>query len=117
MGNLVKQLELALLDPKTRKSPLKLNELLADDFFEFTQSGLSYSKKDIIDILPTLPQEQFSVRDYHERLIAQDTVLVHYVCDRFVPLTELKRCTLCSSIWQNRNDRWQMIFFQGTPAK
>jgi hypothetical protein len=113
----VKKFELDLLDPKTRKSKKKLNELLADDFFEFTQSGTACSKQNIIDILPTLPKEKFSVHDYQEKNLTPDIILVHYIADRIVPTSGLERRTLCSSVWQKNAGRWQMIFFQGTPAK
>lgn len=113
----VQQFELDLLNPETRKSPERLSLLLADDFFEFTQSGLSHTKQDIIDILPTSPEEIFSVNSYQEKKLSDGIILVHYVADRFVPATGLKRCTLCSSVWKFTDNRWQMIFFQGTPQK
>lgn len=90
---------------------------MADDFFEFTQSGTATTKQDIIDALPKLSEEKFIVRDYTEKQLSGDLVLVHYIADREILESKEKRCTLCSSIWQNRNNAWQMIFFQGTPAK
>jgi len=114
---LVKQFELDLLDPTTRRSPQKLATLLADDFFEFTQSGTVSTKQDVIDALPTSPEEKFNVRDYQEKKLTDNVVLVHYIVDRLVIESNLKRCTLCSSVWKYIDNRWQMIFFQGTPAK
>ena len=116
-NHIVKKFELELLSPEIRKSPERLNELLADDFFEFTQSGTATSKQNIIDVLPKLPEEKFIVRDYTEKQLSNDLILVHYIADREVLESGEKRCTLCSSIWQIRNNNWQMIFFQGTPAK
>jgi hypothetical protein len=46
--NLVINLEKELLSPKTRKSKTRLNELLADDFFEFMQDGNPANKLDIL---------------------------------------------------------------------
>lgn len=116
-NHIVKELELELLSPETRKSTKRLNELLADDFFEFTQSGTAHTKQDIINVLPKCPEEKFVVRDYNEKKLSADLVLVHYIADREILESGEKRCTLCSSIWQNINNEWQMIFFQGTPAK
>ena len=113
---IVKELEFELLNPETRRSPERLNELLADDFFEFTQSGTANSKQNIIEVLPKLPEEKFAVRDYTEKQLSSNLVLVHYVADREILESGEKRCTLCSSIWRKREDSWQMIFFQGTPA-
>lgn len=114
---IVKELELKLLNSETRKFPQILNELLADDFFEFTQSGTAHTKQDIINVLPKCPEEKFIVRDYNEKRLSADLVLVHYIADREILESGEKRRTLCSSIWQNINNEWKMIFFQGTPAK
>lgn len=114
---IIKEFELELLSPEVRRSPKRLHELLADDFFEFTQSGTAHTKGDILNILPKCPEEKFVMRDYHEKLLSVDLVLVHYIVDREILETNEKHCTLCSSIWQNRNKNWQVIFFQGTPAK
>jgi hypothetical protein len=115
-NHIVKEFELELLSPETRKSPERLNELLAEDFFEFTQSGTAATKQNIIDALPKLPEEKFVLRDYTEKQLTDNLVLVHYIADREVLESGEKRRTLCSSIWQNKNNNWQMIFFQGTPA-
>jgi hypothetical protein len=116
-NHIVKKFELELLSAEVRKSPERLNQLLADDFFEFTQSGTATTKQDIIKVLPKLFEEKFIVRDYMEKYLADDLVLVHYIADREILDSGEKRCTLCSSIWKNKNNNWQMIFFQGTPAK
>ena len=115
--NHIKKLELELLDPKVRKSPERLSELLADDFFEFNQSGGISTKESVVNGLPKCPEEKFSVRDFESKEISTDVILVHYIADREILESGKKRCTLCSSIWQKKNDKWQMIFFQGTPAK
>jgi hypothetical protein len=115
-NHIVKELELELLSPETRKSPERLSELLSDDFFEFTQSGLVATKKDIIDALPKSPEEKFVVSDYIEKHLSENLILVHYIANREILESGEKRRTLCSSIWQKKNDNWQMIFFQGTPG-
>ncbi len=88
-----------------------------DDFFEYNQSGGLSTKQSIIEGLPKCPEERFSVRNYQEKMLCPDTILVNYIADRKILESGLERCTLCSSIWQNRNGSWQMVFFQGTPSK
>ncbi|HAQ48986.1 MAG TPA: DUF4440 domain-containing protein, partial [Glaciecola sp.] len=46
---IIKQLELELSNPATRKSKDRLDVLLADDFEEIGKSGTRYSKTDIIN--------------------------------------------------------------------
>ncbi|QQS59608.1 nuclear transport factor 2 family protein [Candidatus Peregrinibacteria bacterium] len=113
----VKELEIELLQPNTRRSVKRLNELLADDFFEFMQSGGSTNKKEIIAYLPNAPEEQFIVREMEAKVLSKDNILLHYIADRKVLESGEEKCTLCSSVWQMREGKWQMIFFQGTPAK
>ena len=114
--NLIKKLELELLKPEVRKSEEKLNKLLADDFFEIAKDGKRYSKKDIIKILPQRPEEIFIVKDFEIKKIASNTILATYIADREIVETNQKSRTLCSSLWQKKNGKWQMIFFQGTPT-
>lgn len=115
--NQVKELELELLSPEVRKSPERLGDLLAEDFFEYNQSGGLSTKQSIIEGLPKCPEERFDVRNYREKQLAPGTILVNYIADRKILESGLERCTLCSSIWQKRDGKWQMVFFQGTPAK
>ena len=67
--------------------------------------------------LPKCPEERFFIRDYEEKVLSSDVVLVHYIADREILESGENRCTLCSSIWQKRNNNWQMIFFQGSAKK
>ena len=113
----VKELEMELLQPETRKSVERLHELLGDDFFEFMQSGSATNKRDVIGHLPNSPEEEFKVREMEAKVLSQDTVLLHYIADRRIIESGEEKCTLCSSVWQKRVGKWQMIFFQGTPAK
>lgn len=117
MNYIVKEFELALLSDKVRKSPAKLDEYLSDEFYEFTQSGQLFTKKDIIDCLPNLPEEIFIVENYSEKVLAEDIIHVTYFTERKIPSTWEKKFTICSSIWKKYNSKWQMIFFQWTPWK
>lgn len=113
----IKKLELELLTLSARTSKKRLTELLANDFYEFAKDGKKYSKREIIKILPKCPEEKIVTSKFEIKEIAKDTALVSYVAAREVVKTKEKTRTLCSSIWQKRNDAWQMIFFQGTTAE
>jgi hypothetical protein len=71
-----------------------LDELLADDFFEFAQKGTSHTKKDIIKYLPQANEEKFIMKNYTEKVISENTVLVNYVAYREILETKEKRKTL-----------------------
>jgi len=110
-------LEIELLQFETRKSRERLNELLAEDFFEFMQSGAPTDKKAMVEYLPTSPEEEVHVREMNAKVLSEDNILLHYIADRIVLNSGEEKCTLCSSVWQKRDGKWQMVFFQGTPAK
>jgi hypothetical protein len=103
MEQLIYELETSLLNPSTRKSVEKLNELIADDFVEFGSFGRIYTKKDILKYLPIEDHHELTVEDFMVKELAQNVVLATY---------SLNGC-LRSSIWKNTNEKWQMVFHQG----
>ena len=121
-ASLLRNLEEQLLRPEIRKSRERLNELLADGFAEFGSSGHVFDKAEIIE---SLQQEQYRPRarsaetviaDFLVRRLAPQTLLVTYRLIVRDEGTEEPRHTLRSSIWQSIDNRWKMIFHQGTPA-
>lgn len=111
----IKMLELELLKPGVRLSKERMNELLAYDFFELAKDGKKYNKRQIIRILPQCPEEKFVTSKFEVKEISPHTALVTYIAAREVVRTKQKSRTMCSSIWQLRDKKWQLIFFQGTP--
>ena len=105
-------LENLLLQPETRKSQSKLNELLADEFREFGSSGRIYSKDDILKKLPTEKNTKFFLSEFEIKQLSPTTVLSTYKVRQVIG--EQITFSLRSSIWQKVNNDWQMIFHQGT---
>ena len=114
ISELIKVLELELLNPAIRNSKERLNELLADDFYEIGESGKQYNKQEIINILPTLSDIKYSVQNFNAIEIADDMVLATYQIQKDNISSGDRTFSLRSSIWQNRNGNWQIIFHQGT---
>lgn len=118
--NHIQSLEQELLKPEIRRSAEKINELLADDFIEFGMFGKKYTKQDFLEILPNSEEEKFEkyeASEFEAREIAADTVLLTYKASIEFIKTNEKIWTLRCSIWQKRNENWQMIFHQGTVIK
>jgi hypothetical protein len=111
---LIKALELELLQPEVRKSKERLNELIADNFLEIGSSGKSYNKQDIINELPEEEETKFTVKDFNTIEISPDTILATYQAEKEVSDINGNILSSRSSIWQNKNGDWQMIFHQGT---
>ena len=110
----IREREERLLQPEVRRSRENLEELLADDFTEFASDGAAYTKAQVIDALQSeLPSER-SFTDFRLVALAEDVVLSTYRSTRRGDALREPVESLRSSIWKRRNDRWQMIFHQGT---
>lgn len=113
----LRALEVELHRPAARSDAARLDALLHPAFLEFSSSGRSYSKADIIDQLlaspahATVASERFSLR-----LLAPDVGLLTYRAAHLAADGTPERHTLRSSIWQRDGDDWQMSHHQGTPT-
>lgn len=105
----LRSLEKEMLDPDTRRNPLRMRELLNDDFIEFGSSGRVYEKRMLIDMLSKEEHADVVIRDFAVRELAPTTALVTY---RSVGQSgqEARR----SSVWVNGADGWRLSFHQGT---
>lgn len=108
-------LETALHKHHIRSSSSAVSELLADQFIEFGSSGRIFNKATIIDALKTeISDQQISVGDFAVQELAATVVLVKYIATKPSGYQGPTIRTLRSSIWQLIDERWQMIFHQGT---
>jgi hypothetical protein len=106
-------LEQRLLADATRHDAGELSSLLADEFREFGSSGRTFSKAEIIDILQSESPGYLSLKDFEACSVSETTVLVTFRAVKEVaglaPVESLR-----SSLWIYRDERWQMLFHQGT---
>jgi hypothetical protein len=109
-------LEESLLAPEVRTSSEKLMQLLSDDFIEFGSSGHKYNRQDAIEALQRGSGERFSIQDFEVRSLAPGLALATYRARKFSDKGQEARYSLRSSIWRFEEDRWQMVFHQGTPV-
>jgi hypothetical protein len=109
-------LEESLLAPEVRTPPENLMQLLSDDFIEFGSSGQAYDKHQVIEALQHGSGERFSLQDFQVRPLAPGVVLATYRAVKFSDKRQDSRYSLRSSIWKSDEDRWQIVFHQGTPV-
>ena len=108
-------LETALHKKNARNSPDGVAALLADDFMEFGRSGTIYTKATIIELLKgETVDSQVNVENFQSRELGPGVVLVTYISSKPAGIHEATIRVLRSSIWQFQQDRWQMVFHQGT---
>jgi hypothetical protein len=104
----MKALEERLLQREVRSDEASLARLIADDFVEFGASGKVWNKSEVISGLKTEAFVTRLISDVEVRALADDVVLVTYIC-------RSSTTSLRSSIWRREEKRWQMTFHQGTP--
>lgn len=107
---MIQEMEESLLKPETRKSIPKLQKLIAEDFIEYGSSGIIYNKQDLLDSLHEEEPKDYLAENFKVKELSPTILLITY------KITIAPRCSLRSSIWQYKNNRWQMIFHQGTPC-
>lgn len=108
----LRQLEEELLRPTTRHNPQRAAELLADDFREFGASGRIFDKAAILAELATEQPAGFTLTDFACQQIAPEIALITYRSTRTDSTGT--RHALRSSLWIERDNRWQILFHQGT---
>jgi hypothetical protein len=113
----LRELEERLLQSEVRKSSDDVAGLLADDYIEFGASGRVFNKQQIIESLLAEPEIRRSLDAFKTLPLAPGVVMATYRAVRHgVPGVE-PTFSLRSSIWKLIDDRWQMIFHQGTLSK
>lgn len=104
----LQQLEESHTGLEVRMSRARLDEILADDFFEIGSSGFMYDKKECLETGVVL--SEMKLHNYEIYPLAHDIVLATY----FLVDTTRERNTLRSSIWKFIDGKWQLYFHQGT---
>jgi len=117
IAELIKALEIELLQPEVRKSKERLEELIADEFIEISESGKKYNKQDILSALPKQSGIKFFLSNVKCTEISPGVVLATFQLEKEIVNSGEKITSLRSSVWQNRNGNWQIIFHQGTLLK
>ena len=112
------ELETSLHKKEVRNSRDRVAELIADNFVEFGKSGGVFYKQDTIDGLEGGQVDlEILVSDFEVRELAPTVVLVTYTTSMLDSDNITKVVTRRSSVWVQRDNRWQMTFHQGTKAQ
>jgi hypothetical protein len=107
-------LEECLFSPKVRGSYAELDKLLGDDFIEITAAGSQFGKQDALARLPLELPPHIQAQDFQLRLLATDCAQLLYRATMIKAGETQARVSLRCSIWQLRNQQWQMVYHQGT---
>lgn len=111
----LKAYETILVKPEIRPSSFDLTELIDENFVEFTSTGKTLNKQQVVDFLFNEKTSNNSLSNFNLIQLSNDTVLLTYHYIKFV--NDEKTQSLRSSIWKFSNDKWQILFHQGTITK
>ena len=114
LADYIQELEEQLLRPNTRRSRNALEHLLASDFVEFASDGNAYDKVGVIEALQHESVFLRSISGFRLALLSDDVVLATYQVTRQSADAGEAVSSMRSSIWIRRNERWQLVFHQGT---
>lgn len=110
------QLENDLIKSEVRKSAEKINEILSNDFVEFSSSGSEYHYK-CGDVFQDEEDERtldWEILNFKVKKVAENCILATYRVIKHDELDERKRYSLRSSLWTEEDGKWKMSFHQGT---
>ncbi|MBN1072089.1 DUF4440 domain-containing protein [Clostridium botulinum] len=108
--------ETDLLKSEIRKSSEKINQILANDFIEFSSSGKEYYYKNGYVFQDEMDNTQFNweIVNFRIKELSSDCILSMYKLIKHNEIDENKKYSLRRSIWKYTNGKWKMFFHQGT---
>jgi hypothetical protein len=113
--SVLRTLECELHEPRVRRDPARLDELLHPSFGEFGRSGNAYTKTEIVALLLNEQEAvQVHAEDFRVLELAEGVALLTYKSAHLTVGGALERQSLRSSIWKLGGSGWQLLFHQGT---
>ncbi|HTF66685.1 MAG TPA: DUF4440 domain-containing protein [Edaphobacter sp.] len=103
-------LEERLLHPDRETNRNDLTSLLASDFKEFCTSGRIFNLNQLSHALLTTSPRSATMSHFYVTPLGEGAALATY------HITTTNSTSHHSSIWVQRDNRWQMLFHQGTIA-
>lgn len=110
---ILERLEEELWREETRFDIQRMEQVLAEDFFEFGRSGRFYRREDTLAIPREPIDAVLPLPDFKARLLTQDVAQVTY--NSAVSYDGVVLRARRSSIWSRTPSGWVLRFHQGTP--
>ncbi len=116
LRELILSLEQQLSHAACRQDPGMMSELLDDNFVEFGASGRRFDKTEIMALLKSDSEFiPYDIQDFTIKKLAGDSLLATYaIPTRQTKHGDIKPGSRRSSVWRYKDNRWQLLFHQGT---
>jgi hypothetical protein len=105
--------ETRLMDPEVRRSEAAA-EFIADDFTEFGSNGHTFNKSDALAMMKRHVVRALKIEEFGVRELSPHIALVTYRVRSQAFGGAPGRLSARSSIWVQRNGKWQVTFHQAT---
>jgi glyoxylase I family protein len=94
-----------------------LQDLSDDDFIEIGSSATIYNKTEIMNWFQSGEQFARNGSSFKTHQLSENIILLTYISAiKDTPISETKYA-MRASIWRLRENKWRMIFHQGTHMK
>ena len=103
-------LEVRLLHPDRERDRTALIPLFTAEFKEFCISGRIFNRQQVIDALLKSEPRPATISNYYVAPLAENAALATYSAKTALVVSHR------SSLWIFRDNRWQLLFHQGTIA-
>jgi hypothetical protein len=103
-------LEERLLHPDREEDRTALIPLICHEFKEFCVSGRVFNHQQLIDALLKSEPRAATITNYYVEPLSENAALATY------SIKTALRVSHRSSVWVFRDNRWQLLFHQGTTA-
>lgn len=113
LEQLLLEYETKLMDPDVRRSATA-EEFIAEDFTEFGSSGHTFNKADALAMMKRHIVRTLRIEEFNVRQLSPAIVLVTYRVRSQGFGGAPGRLSARSSIWVQRNAKWQVTFHQAT---
>ncbi len=113
---ILEHLEEELWCEETRFNIARMEQVIAEDFFEFGKSGWVYQKSDTLSIAPQPIEAVIPLPNLKVRLLTENLAQVTY--NSVIKYDDVVEKTRRSSIWTRCSSSpqgWVLRFHQGTP--
>lgn len=113
------KLESDLNDAEQHHDIKNLQQSFADDLIYVAYTGVQLSKQKLLDGLGQVKISGYSMKNFSLMPLGQNSVLLTYDLEVKGTIwgSDLPPKSRATSIWENRGDRWFLIYHSETPQK
>jgi hypothetical protein len=108
----LRELEIEVMTAAGERRAGELHDLVADDFLEIGASGRTYSKAEVLAAIEAAPLRKFTLEEFKVVASGEGWALVSYRAGE--KSASSSTASLRSTLWVERERKWQIVFHQGT---